>query len=80
MSRLCSTNLRFICSLSGTVIRNIWDRIILAVIYAAVLVSLHKFVRDDFHIKSEWTKSTVTVLGTVTGLLLVFRTNTAYDR
>ena len=71
------TKLQFICRLSGTVIRGIWLQIILIAIYTAALVSLHEYV-EGFEMK--FPQTLIPVLGTVTGLLLVFRTNTAYDR
>ena len=71
------TKLEFICSISGTVIRNIWAQIILLAAYTAGVVCFHKYVDG---LAMAFQPSLVSVLGTVTGLLLVFRTNTAYDR
>lgn len=71
------TKLEFICRLKGTVIRHIWLQILLIAIYTAGLVGVHKYV-DGFEMK--FPQTLIPVLGTVTGLLLVFRTNTAYDR
>ena len=80
MTLLCScTKLRFICSLSGTVIRNIWMRILLVVLFTSLLCILHTFV-DAFRAHKSQSSTNLNVLGTVTALLLAFRTNTAYDR
>jgi len=63
--------------LKGTVILKIWWQIVLIVIYTAAIVGLHKYVPD---FKMEFKQTLIPILGVVTGLLLVFRTNTAYDR
>lgn len=63
--------------IKGTVILKIWWQIALIIIYTGGLVCIHTYV-DDWEIKFPMTL--IPVLGVVTGLLLVFRTNTAYDR
>ena len=72
------TKLQFICRWEGTVIRNIWPHILFISIYTTVIVALHKYVQHGFEIN--FPQTLIPVLGFVTGLLLVFRTNTAYDR
>ena len=71
------TKLQFICRLKGTVIRSIYGQILLIAIYTTVIVTLHKHV-DGFEMN--FPQTLIPVLGFVTGLLLVCRTNTAYDR
>ncbi|OXA37642.1 UPF0187 protein sll1024 isoform X2 [Folsomia candida] len=61
----------------GTVILNIWWQIILMASYTAAIVAIHNYV-DGF--RMNFPQTLIPVLGVVTGLLLVFRTNTAYDR
>ncbi|CAL8113926.1 unnamed protein product [Orchesella dallaii] len=61
----------------GTVILTIWWQLLLISIYTAGLVCISNFV-EGWEIKFPMTL--IPVLGVVTGLLLVFRTNTAYDR
>jgi len=63
--------------LQGTVILRIWWQVLLVVIYTAGVVSLHLYVDG---LRMDYPMSLIPVLGVVTGLLLVFRTNTAYDR
>ncbi|KAF9976707.1 hypothetical protein BGZ73_008014 [Actinomortierella ambigua] len=62
--------------LKGTVILRIWWQVLLVGIYTTGVWALDEY--------SGWTinygQSLISVLGVVTGLLLVFRTNTAYDR
>ena len=71
------TKLQVIFRWKGTVIRNIWLRILLIATYTTSLVALHNYV-DGFDMN--FPQSLIPILGIVTGLLLVFRTNTAYDR
>jgi putative membrane protein len=63
--------------LKGTVILSIWWQIILMCVYTAAVVYIHLHV-DGF--RMNFPQTLIPVLGVVTGLLLVFRTNTAYDR
>lgn len=63
--------------LKGTVILTIWWQILFVIVYTTGLVCIHKYVDG---MKIEFKQTLIPVLGVVTGLLLVFRTNTAYDR
>ncbi|KAK9728925.1 hypothetical protein K7432_000678 [Basidiobolus ranarum] len=60
--------------------RSIIPRIIIKVVFLAVftgaVVSIHRYTILKLNIKD----NLITILGMVTSLLLVFRTNTAYDR
>ncbi len=47
-------------------------------LYAATVLVLNYYYYNIFYMG--WSASLVPILGVVTGLLLVFRTNTAYDR
>ncbi|KAF9099090.1 hypothetical protein BGX23_004061 [Mortierella sp. AD031] len=60
----------------GTVILSIWWQIILVGLYSASVFFIHKYSAW----RMNYSLSLVTVLGMVVSLLLVFRTNTAYDR
>ena len=71
------TKFQFICRLQGTVICSIWPRVLLLAIYTTVLVAMHKYVHG---FAMNFPQILIPVLGFVTALLLVFRTNTAYDR
>lgn len=62
-------------SLSGTVIPAIWWQIVLLLLYTGILTTFHNSIQEI-----NYPQSLISVLGVVTGLLLVFRTNTAYDR
>ncbi|KAF9988200.1 hypothetical protein BGZ75_009819 [Mortierella antarctica] len=59
----------------GTVILSIWWQILLVGLYSTAVYFLHHYV---------WTMTyslnLISVMGLVVSLLLVFRTNTAYDR
>lgn len=71
-----------VLSFRGTVIQRVWLEVLVMVAYTCLVVSLfeyynlyqrdEEFVPKDLHIFQ--------VLAVVTGMLLVFRTNTAYDR
>ena len=63
--------------LKGTVILKIWWQILFVAVYTAVVVCLHNYVEG---LTMNFPQTLIPVLGVVTGLLLVFRTNTAYDR
>lgn len=63
--------------LKGTVILKIWWQILFIIVYTAGLVCVSNYVED---VEIKFPMTLVPVLGVVTGLLLVFRTNTAYDR
>lgn len=61
--------------IKGTVIVRIWWQLVLVALYTAVVVWIHLY-----QLKMEFDMSLIPILGAVIGLLLVFRTNTAYDR
>ena len=63
--------------LKGGVILKIWPQVFFVSAYTIAVVLLHNYV-DGFHMN--FPHSLISLLGIVTGLLLVFRTNTAYDR
>ena len=63
--------------LTGSVIRKIWPQVVLNAIYATAIVCVHNYV---YGMQITFPHTLIAVLGPVTGLLLVFRTNTAYDR
>ncbi|KAF9142422.1 hypothetical protein BG015_000900 [Linnemannia schmuckeri] len=60
----------------GTVILAIWWQVIAIGIYSAAVFFIHKYSAW----KMNYSLSLVSVMGMVVSLLLVFRTNTAYDR
>ncbi|GJJ71236.1 ion channel-forming bestrophin family protein [Entomortierella parvispora] len=60
----------------GTVILAIWWQILLVGIYSSVVFVIHHYT--DW--KMNYGLSLVSIMGMVVSLLLVFRTNTAYDR
>lgn len=61
----------------GTVIISTWWQILLIVLYSAVVVYVHERVES---IRLNFSQALIDILGIVTGLLLAFRTNTAYER
>ncbi|KAG0034909.1 hypothetical protein BGZ81_002316 [Podila clonocystis] len=61
--------------LKGTVILTIWWQVLLMGIYSVVVTLIHNYAW-----KMAYNLSLVSVMGMVVSLLLVFRTNTAYDR
>ncbi|KAF8932631.1 hypothetical protein BGZ47_011267 [Haplosporangium gracile] len=67
---------RMMLRLKGTVILQIWWHILLVGIYSAIVFLISKY--SDW--KMAYTLNLVSVMGMVVSLLLVFRTNTAYDR
>lgn len=59
----------------GSLVREIFGRVLLCMVWSVVVVAIHKFVRPV------GTSSTVhSLIGVALGLLLVFRTNASYDR
>ncbi|KAF9909369.1 hypothetical protein EC991_008754 [Linnemannia zychae] len=62
--------------LKGTVILEIWWQVFLVGIYSAAVFFIHHYTGW----KMNYNLSLVSVMGMVVSLLLVFRTNTAYDR
>ncbi|KAF9548059.1 hypothetical protein EC957_007342 [Mortierella hygrophila] len=62
--------------IKGTVILSIWWQILAIGIYSAAVFFIHKYSAW----KMNYSLSLVSVMGMVVSLLLVFRTNTAYDR
>lgn len=69
---------QFLFRVSGSVIVSIYRQVLVVVIYSTFLCSISKFWPDLFEIS--FPQTLIPILGLVTGLLLVFRTNTAYDR
>jgi len=61
--------------LKGTVITKIWWQVILYTIYVALIVVFHLYVQ-----KLKFDQTLVGLLGVVLGLLLGFRSSTAYER
>ncbi|KAG0280813.1 hypothetical protein BGZ95_008605 [Linnemannia exigua] len=61
--------------LKGTVILSIWWQVVLVGLYSTAVFFIHKYVWP-----MKYNLSLVSVMGMVVSLLLVFRTNTAYDR
>ncbi|KAJ9082027.1 hypothetical protein DSO57_1008458 [Entomophthora muscae] len=61
----------------GTVIKHVLPKIIFFVIYTAILVAAHELI-DEINLFIP--NSLVLILNSSISLLLVFRTNTAYDR
>ncbi|KAF8977832.1 hypothetical protein BGZ46_007082 [Entomortierella lignicola] len=62
--------------LKGTVILAIWWQVILVGIYSSAVFLINKYSAW----RMTYSLNLVSVMGTVVSLLLVFRTNTAYDR
>ncbi|KAG0298288.1 hypothetical protein BGZ97_004126 [Linnemannia gamsii] len=62
--------------IKGTVILSIWWQVIAIGIFSTAVFFIHKYT--DW--KMNYSLSLVSVMGMVVSLLLVFRTNTAYDR
>ncbi|KAF9360144.1 hypothetical protein BGX26_010390 [Mortierella sp. AD094] len=62
--------------IKGTVILAIWWQVLLVGVFSTVVYLIDRYSTW----KINYSLSLVTVLGTVVSLLLVFRTNTAYDR
>ncbi|KAG0207327.1 hypothetical protein BGX28_001377 [Mortierella sp. GBA30] len=60
----------------GTVILAIWWQIVLVGLFSTVVFVIHRY--SDWNMN--YSLSLVSVMGMVISLLLVFRTNTAYDR
>ncbi|KAF9903964.1 hypothetical protein EC991_003182 [Linnemannia zychae] len=67
---------RMMLRLKGTVILQIWWHILLVGIYSAIVFIISKYSAWEMN----YTLNLVSVMGMVVSLLLVFRTNTAYDR
>ncbi len=61
----------------GTVILEIWWHILIVVLYTVGIVYLHGAMPE---LGLDIPDSLISILGVVIGLLLVFRTDTAYDR
>ncbi|KAF9347750.1 hypothetical protein BGX34_002914 [Mortierella sp. NVP85] len=62
--------------LKGTVLPRIWWQVLLIGIYSTAVFLIHRFSSW----KMTYSLNLVSVMGMVVSLLLVFRTNTAYDR
>ena len=61
----------------GTVIPAIWWQVLLLVIWAAGIACLEYFVP---FLSADFPSDLINIIGLVIGLLLTFRTDTAYDR
>ncbi|KAG0265222.1 hypothetical protein BG011_005265 [Mortierella polycephala] len=72
VSRRWPMMLRF----KGTVIRQIWWQVLLVGIYSTAVLLISKYTSWEMG----YSLNLVSVMGMVVSLLLVFRTNTAYDR
>lgn len=72
-----NSSLPLILRWKGTVILQTWWQILLVVLYSAGVVFVH-FNVDQF--KLDFPQALIDILGIVTGLLLAFRTQTAYER
>lgn len=65
----------------GSMLREILWRVLSCVLWAALVTVVFEWtLNDPAHPPAVWTMAIHTVLGTALGLLLVFRTNTSYDR
>jgi putative membrane protein len=62
--------------IKGTVIKNIYWQVGLVTLYAAGVVVINKVL----DVSLNFPMSLIQVIGVVVGLLLAFRTNSAYDR
>ena len=62
--------------IEGTVIKNIYWQVGLVTLYAAGVVIINRV----FDVPLNFPMSLIAVIGVVVGLLLAFRTNSAYDR
>jgi len=62
--------------LRGTVLVSVWWKILAIVIYTALVTFLH--VRTGLQLN--FPQTLIPIIGVVVGLLLAFRTNSAYDR
>jgi putative membrane protein len=70
--------LNFLISQQFIIVSKVWWQVLLILIYSVIVISLNFYYSNLFYMG--WSASLVPILGVVTGLLLVFRTNTAYDR
>jgi len=61
----------------GTVIIEIWWHLLIVVIYTGAIAYFHATIPS---LGLDIPDSLISILGVVIGLLLVFRTDTAYDR
>ena len=70
--------MRMLCfRLTGSVMWKIWGLVVFNAIYSTAIVCVHNYLHG---MEINFPHTLIAVLGPVTGLLLVFRTNTAYDR
>jgi predicted membrane chloride channel (bestrophin family) len=72
-----TTGVPLMFRLKGTVIIHTWWQILLVVLYTSALVGVHFYV-DEYSL--DFPQALIDILGIVTGLLLAFRTQTAYER
>ncbi|KAK9694041.1 hypothetical protein K7432_013606 [Basidiobolus ranarum] len=66
----------FALRLKKSIIPRIILKVVMMTAFSAIIVALRMYVNPDIAMKGQL----ITILGMVTSLLLVFRTNTAYDR
>ncbi|XP_021945205.1 UPF0187 protein alr2987 [Folsomia candida] len=76
-SQLSVSKVPLLFRFKGTVIISTWWQILLIVIYSCIVVYVHERVEN---IRLNFSQALIDILGIVTGLLLAFRTNTAYER
>src|SRR5882724_10694694 len=62
--------------IKGSMVREIIGRVLLCVVWSALVVAFSEFVSPEIGIPS----TVHSLVGTALGLLLVFRTNASYDR
>ncbi len=71
--------------IKGTVILKIWRKLLFVVLYTTGVLCAERFVlgwegTSELTSNSKEITSLIVIFGLFTGFLLVFRTNTAYDR
>lgn len=76
-SQLSVSKVPLLFRFKGTVIISVWWQILLIVVYSSVIVYVHERVEGY---RLNFSQALIDILGIVTGLLLAFRTNTAYER
>ena len=77
LQRILNMRTPLMLRFKGTVILEIWWHILVVVLYTTAICYVHIKVPD---LGLDIPDSLISILGVVIGLLLVFRTDTAYDR
>jgi len=77
-SKFNMERLKFMLKQHFVIISKTWLQVLFITLYTFVIVALNKYCSNIFYMG--WSDGLVPILGVVTGLLLVFRTNTSYDR